>query len=58
MTGVAVMVSALSEGGGGWHVVIKHHTPGNNPKDYAQHLKHGKSLKSRNIFILLPSVQI
>jgi hypothetical protein len=27
--------------------VIKHHTPGNNPKDYTQHLERGKSLKSR-----------
>jgi hypothetical protein len=26
---------------------IKHHTPGNNPKDYTQHLEHGESLKSR-----------
>jgi hypothetical protein len=28
--------------------VIKHHTPGNNPKDYKQHLEHGESLKSRS----------
>jgi hypothetical protein len=28
-------------------LAIKHHTPGNNPKDYTQHLEHGKSLKSR-----------
>jgi hypothetical protein len=27
--------------------VIKHHTPGNNPKDYTQYLEHGESLKSR-----------
>jgi hypothetical protein len=27
--------------------VIKHHTPGNNPKDYTQHSEHGESLKSR-----------
>jgi hypothetical protein len=27
--------------------IIKHHTPGNNPKDYTQHLEHGESLKSR-----------
>jgi hypothetical protein len=27
---------------------IKHHTPGNNPKDYTQHLEHGESWKSRN----------
>jgi hypothetical protein len=26
---------------------IKHHTPGNKPKDYTQHLEHGESLKSR-----------
>jgi hypothetical protein len=26
---------------------IKHHTPGNNPKDYMQHLEHGDSLNSR-----------
>jgi hypothetical protein len=24
----------------------KHHTPGNNPKDYTQHLEHGEKLKS------------
>jgi hypothetical protein len=28
---------------------IKHHTPGNNPKDYTQHFEHGESLKSRII---------
>jgi hypothetical protein len=27
---------------------IKHHTPGNNPKDYTQRLEQGESLKSRN----------
>jgi hypothetical protein len=27
--------------------VIKHHTPGNNQKDYTQRLEHGESLKSR-----------
>jgi hypothetical protein len=30
---------------------IKHHTPGNNPKDYTQHSEHGKSLKSRICYI-------
>jgi hypothetical protein len=29
--------------------VIEHHTPGNNPKDYTQHLEYGESLKSRII---------
>jgi hypothetical protein len=27
---------------------LKHHTPGNNPKDYTQHLEHSGSLKSRS----------
>jgi hypothetical protein len=34
---------------------IKHHTPGNNPKDYTQHLEHGESLKSRIIPVLFPN---
>jgi hypothetical protein len=29
---------------------IKHHTPGNNPKDYTQHLERDESLKSRTIY--------
>jgi hypothetical protein len=29
-------------------LAIKLHTPENNPKENIQHLKHGKSLKSRN----------
>jgi hypothetical protein len=31
---------------------IKHHTPGNNPKYYAQFSQHGESLKSRKKFLL------
>jgi hypothetical protein len=31
---------------------IKHHTPGNNPKDYTQHLEHRESLKSRMTFYI------
>jgi hypothetical protein len=31
--------------------VIKHHTPGNNPNDYTQHLENGESLKSRSCTI-------
>jgi hypothetical protein len=27
--------------------VIKHHTPGKNPKDNKQHLEHGENLKTR-----------
>jgi hypothetical protein len=30
---------------------IKHHTPGNNPKDYTQHLKQGESFKSIGVFV-------
>jgi hypothetical protein len=28
---------------------VKHHTPGNNPKDYTRHLEHGESLKSKTV---------
>jgi hypothetical protein len=31
---------------------IKHHMPGNNPKEYTQHLEHGESLKSRSVKLL------
>jgi hypothetical protein len=32
---------------------IKHHTPENNPKCYTRHTKHGESLKSRIIIIII-----
>jgi hypothetical protein len=37
-----------------WNTVsaIKHHTPGNNPQDYMQHLEHGESLKSRRFNVI------
>jgi hypothetical protein len=39
MTGVVVRVSVLSEGLASSETsAIKHHTPGNNPKDYTQYV--------------------